>query len=119
LAFTAEKPDPTTPEGALAERNANRQIGERWNAENRKRAGQEVLVPQTDAVENARSPEYDKDDEINPDGSIGHGKPNSADGRSRRKFADGILGDLIRNRSFGEDWNQRLREMHGQPKLPQ
>ncbi len=108
IAFTTT-PDLITPEGARAEVNANREIGERWNAENRRRAGQEELPTDArDEEPETRKPWH------------GSGTPQEAgqviDGR-RRKVADGVLGDLPRNRSIGEDWNRRLRKLHGQPEL--
>ncbi len=35
----------------------------------------------------------------------------------RRRVADGILGDIPKNRRIGDEMNARHREMYGQPKL--
>jgi hypothetical protein len=53
------------------------------------------------------------------DDPLGQGKPNPGDPVTRKKVADGALGDLIKNRSIGDEWNERLRKQHGQPSLKQ
>jgi len=114
LAFAAEKPDPTTPTGAAAEVAMNRRIGEDWNEANRRQWNQ----PRQNAggAETATPENRENRQPWN-----GSGEPQELgqviDGGSRRKVADGILGDVPRNRSIGDEINRLNRERCGQSQL--